>query len=423
MQTALKYGNDEILLNIPEKNVLGVLEPTGLEPLVNLKKEVMDLLDSPTNGPGIAEIVHDNRIEKVAVIVNDLTRSTPTSRLLPPVLDKLLNLGIERNNIDIVIATGTHRPMTEEEIKTITGEDIYNNYRITNHDCEAKDLVKMGTLKGGNDLWINPIVAAADLRIGIGEILLHYYAGFAGGRKSIFPGVAGKKTIMDNHRMMTYPGVGIGITEGNPVSEQMVEAIERLCPLHFIINCICDSHKNVVSIVSGHAVRAWQKGIEIFRKMNFAEIGKKADVLFVSAGGFPKDINMYQAHKALEMCSRAVKEGGSIVFFAELSEGHGHPVFEEWARKGMSPEEAIREFERNFRFGAHKLYYLARVARKCEIYLYSDMNAEESEEMYCKKINSVDEIIPGLREKYGEDFTAWIIPQGGIVLPVVEAKG
>jgi nickel-dependent lactate racemase len=297
---------------------------------------------------------------------------------------------------------------------------VFAKYRVENHDCDSPDLVDMGTLSTGNRFLVNRTVADADLRLAIGEVLLHYYAGFAGGRKSILPGVAGRETVMTNHRMMTAPGVGIGVVEGNVLSEEMVEAAGTFCPLHFILNCVSDSSKHIVRVVGGHWHDAWREGIKTFRQYNFAPISRKADVVFLSAGGFPKDINMYQAHKALYMASRAVRPGGTMVFFAELAEGYGHKVFEEWAKRRLGMDGAISAFEADFRFGAHKLYYLAKLAKECTIKLYSKSGREDSALMFCEKIESVDEILPGLREKYGSGFTSYIIPQGGIVLPMEE---
>lgn len=422
METIMKYGKKEISITIPDSNLLGVIEPAGLAHIDDLDKEVRIKLENPTEGPSLSDLINIITPGKVAIIVNDLTRSTPTSRLLPPVLDDLLGHGLKKEQIHIIIATGTHRPMNKDEIISITGEKIFHDFKITNHDCDSPDLVSMGKLSGGNELKVNRSVAEADLRIAIGEVLLHYYAGFAGGRKSILPGVAGRKTIMENHRMMTFPGVGIGRISGNPVSEQMIEAIQKYCPLHFIVNCVSNSHKQIVKIVSGHAIKAWEKGIETFRKMNFAPLEKQADVVFVSAGGFPKDINMYQAHKALEMCSSAVRDGGSIIFFAELQEGYGHPVFEEWAKKRMEPDKAIQSFENDFKFGAHKIYYLAKLAKRCNILLYSMASETQSQTMFCRKINYVNEILPFITKRYGNDFSSWVIPQGGIVLPVFKKE-
>ncbi len=420
MKTKLKWGREDIFLSIPDKNVLAVLEPSGGEPVADLAAEVAGLVKRPTAGPSLEEIVSTHKPETAAIIVNDMTRSTPTAEMLPPLLEELERLGVPSSGIAIVVATGTHRPMSDDETRQTVGDAVFSKYRVENHDCDSPDLVDMGTLSTGNRLMINRTVAEADLRLAIGEVLLHYYAGFAGGRKSILPGVAGRETVMTNHRMMTAPGVGIGIVDGNVLSEEMVEAVRDFCPLHFILNCVSDSSKHIVRVVGGHWYDAWREGIVTFRKFNFAPIAKKADVVFLSAGGFPKDINMYQAHKALYMASRAVRPGGTMVFFAELAEGYGHKVFEEWGKRRLGMDGAISSFEADFRFGAHKLYYLAKLAKECTIMLYSKSNREDSGLMFCEKIESVDEILPGLREKYGSGFTSYIIPQGGIVLPMEE---
>ena len=177
-------------------------------------------------------------------------------------------------------------------------------------------------------------------------MLLHYYAGFAGGRKSILPGV------------------------------------------------------------------------KTFREMNFVQIDRPADVVIISAGGYPKDINMYQAHKAIYMASKAVRKEGSMLFFAGLEEGYGHKTFASWAKQDKASEQVIRDFETEFCFGAHKLYYRATHARDFDMFLYSRMNVQESRRMYCEKFEDVQQTFFMLEKRYGKDFTTWIIPQGGIVLPV-----
>ena len=420
METRMRWGREELTLSIPDRNVLAVLEPKGGEPVADLAAESARLLKTPTAGPSLEKIVREMRPKRAVIIVNDMTRSTPSAEMLPPVLEELARLGVPVDGTTVVVATGTHRPMSDDETRETVGSAVFEKYRVENHDCEAEDLVDLGALSTGNHFLVNRTVAEADLRIAIGEVLLHYYAGFAGGRKSVFPGVAGKETVMANHRMMTAPGVGIGVVDGNVLSDEMVEAVRDLCPLHFILNCVSDSAKHIVRIVGGHFYDAWREGIATFRKYNFAPIAKQADVVFLSAGGFPKDINMYQAHKALYMGSRAVRPGGTIVFFAELAEGYGHPVFEEWAKRDLGPDGAIAAFNADFRFGAHKVFYLASLAKECSVMLWSRSGAEDSRLMFCEKVEDFEEILTKLRKKYGEDFTSYVIPQGGIVLPVVE---
>ena len=421
MDFKLKYGKEEVGLSIPDRNVSGVLEPSGtLPPVADLGAAVKDVLANPTAGPSLARLVREAMPHRVAIIVNDMTRSTPTAEILPPLLAELERLGVARSAIRIVVATGTHRPMTDAEIETLVGKETASAWKVENHDCDAPDLIEMGTLSTGNRLTVNKTVAEADLRIAIGEVLLHYYAGFAGGRKSLFPGVAGRETIMHNHRMMTAPGVGIGLLDGNRLYEETDEAVSKFCPLHFVVNLVSDSHKRVVRVVGGHFRDAWMEGVKTFREMNFIPIDRPADAVIVSAGGYPKDINMYQAHKAIYMASRAVRKGGAMVFLAELEEGYGHKTFAEWAERDWTPERVMAEFEAEFRFGAHKLYYLASHAREFDMFLYSKMNAAESKRMFCEKLDSLSSVKELLQKRFGEDFTAWIIPQGGIVLPQVK---
>ena len=420
MKMVLKWGRGEVSLQVPDRNVLAVLEPSGGEPVKDLGAAVRSLLGKPTAGPSLEELARKLRPRSAAVIVNDMTRSTPSSEMLPPVLDELHRLGIPGDRVSVVVATGTHRPMTDGETRTVVGDDVFGRYRVENHDCDAPDLVEMGVLSTGNRFLVNRTVAEADLRIAIGEVLLHYYAGFAGGRKSILPGVAGRETVMANHRMMTSDGVGIGVVDGNVLSGEMTEAVERFCPLHFILNCVSDSSKHIVRVVGGHFLDAWKEGIATFRRYNFAPVPRRADVVFLSAGGFPKDINMYQAHKALYMASRAVRPGGTLVFFAELEEGYGHPVFERWAKRDLGPRGAMEAFEKDFQFGAHKLFYLAKLAAECTVLLVSRASREDSRLMFCEKADRPEDILPALAARYGEDFTSYVIPQGGIVLPVVE---
>ncbi|MDR2174512.1 MAG: nickel-dependent lactate racemase [Synergistaceae bacterium] len=421
MKTLFKYGRGEVEISVPDRNVLGVLEPSsGAEPIRDLGEAVRGVLSNPTAGPSLETLVREKKPRSAAVIVNDMTRSTPSDKVLPPMLAELERLGVPRGAVTIVIANGTHRAMTDEEIDKLLGKEITGAYRVENHLCDGPDLVDMGTLSTGNKLLVNGTVARAELRLAVGEVLLHYYAGFAGGRKSVFPGVSGRDTVMRNHKMMTEPGVGIGLLEGNRLYEETDEAVEKFCRLDFIVNLVSDSHKNVVRVVGGHFRDAWLEGVKTFREMNFVAIDRPADAVIVSAGGFPKDINMYQAHKAIYMASRAVREGGAMFFFAELEEGYGHKVFAEWAERGWTKERVMSEFEAEFRFGAHKLYYMAAHARDFDMYLRSAMGERESRLMFCEKFGGPADIVPALQKRFGENFTAWIIPQGGIVLPCVK---
>lgn len=417
METFLPYGNEKIAFSLPGENLLGVLEASSLPVIDKFRDIVQAIIERPTAGLPLPEIIKARKPETAAIVVNDLTRSTPTSEVLPVILDLLKNSGIDGKNISIVIATGTHRPLDRREIEKVAGMEVSNNYHVVNHDCDSPDLVSFGKLSTGNELLVNNLVAKADLKIAVGEVLFHYYAGFAGGRKSLLPGVTGRQTTMANHGLMLHPGAKIGNIVGNPVHDEMLEAHCK-CPFDFIVNTVANSRKEVVSIVGGDPIKAWLRGVETFNKMNTVGIEKQADVVIVSSGGLPKDLNFLQAHKAMELAAAAVKDGGSLILVAECREGYGHPVFAEWANQSFSRKEVFEKIAKKFTFGGHKLYFLARLAERMKLYLISSLDAAASGRIFCEKIDKTSDIVQVMRDRHGKNFSAWIIPQGGVVMPV-----
>lgn len=416
MRCSLPYANEEIHFSIPDEHALGILEPTSADPCADVSRSARVSIEKPIAGPSLREILRTKHPGSVVIIVNDLTRSTPTQKLLPPILTVLEEEKIFPEQITIVIATGTHRPLNQYEMEQVVGREVKERYAVVNHDCDAFDLVSFRKLPSGNELLINKFVAEAGVRISVGEVLFHYYAGYSGGRKSVLPGVAGRECIMKNHFRMLDPGASIGRLDGNPVHEEMLEALVR-CPLDFIVNVVCDSHKHVVRIVAGHPIEAWLDGIQTFEKMNTSIITRRAEVVFASAGGFPKDTNLFQSHKAMEMASRALVDGGTLVLFAECGEGLGHPVFAEWAARGLSEQQVTELIKAEFRFGGHKLFFLAQLAKRVRLILYTSLDEKNCKNVFCSKVSSLERLFESFYGRYGRNFKVFAIPQGGIVLP------
>jgi len=242
----------------------------------------------------LGDLIIQKNAKKILVIVNDITRPTPYEVILPPLLDELHQIGIKKENIIFMVATGIHRSNSQEEIKEIFGENIFSAYKFINHDCDDLNLKDLGKLKSGNKLWVNPIVSDIDFIITTGVIVPHYFAGFSGGRKSILPGICGRKTIEVNHAQMVYSDSRAGNLKGNPVHQEMQEAAEKV-GVDFNINVVTDENHQIVEIVAGELLTSWRKGVEICKQIYICPIEKKADVVIASAGGYPKDINVYQA--------------------------------------------------------------------------------------------------------------------------------
>lgn len=220
-----------------------------------------------------------------------------------------------------MVALGIHRPHTQEENISIFSEEICKRYRIENHDCD-NNLVSLGYLSNGMELIINRTAAEADLLITTGLVNLHYFAGYSGGRKSILPGIAGRKLIQANHQMMSDERACLGNYRDNPVSDIMMEAA-RKAGVDYIINVVTAGRDEILYAATGDMYEAWLSCVKYCEEHNVVGIKQQADVVIASCGGFPKDINMYQAQKALDSASLAVKPGGTIILLAECREGMG----------------------------------------------------------------------------------------------------
>ena len=412
----LKYGKREIQLPIQDKHVIQILNPKKQKALLHPKNRLKILLKNSINSYSLKDLVNQKKAQKILIVVNDITRPTPYEVILPPLLDELDQIGIKKENITFIIATGIHRSNSPEEIKKIFGENIFSTYQFLNHDCDDPHLKDLDHLKSGNKLWVDPMVSNSDFIITTGVIVPHYFAGFSGGRKSILPGICGRKTIEANHAQMTHPDARAGNLRGNPVHEEMQEAAEKV-GVDFNINVVTDENCKIVDIVAGELFESWQKGVEVCKKIFLCPIKQKAEVVIVSAGGYPKDINVYQAQKALDNAYQAVKSGGTIILLAECTEGYGEPIFEQWIKEAESPEDIIKRIKEKFVLGGHKAYGIARVVKEVEVILISSLPPEKVRKLFFIPMRNISPAIDYVKNKYGKDLQAYILPSGNTVVP------
>jgi len=360
--------------------------------------------------------VNQKQAKKILIIVNDITRPTPYEIILPPLLDELQHLGIKKENILFMVATGIHRSNSQEEIKEIFGEHIFSAYKFINHDCDDPNSKDLGQLKSGNNLWVNPMVSDIDFIITTGVIVPHYFAGFSGGRKSILPGICGRKTIEANHAQMVHPDARSGNLKGNPVDEEMQEAAGKV-GVDFNINVVTDENHQIVEIVAGELLASWQQGVNTCKQIYICPIEKKADVVIASAGGYPKDINVYQAQKALNNAYQAIKPGGTIILLAECSESYGEVTFEKWIEEANTPDDIIKRLKNKFVLGGHKAYSIAQLIKEVEVIFISSLPPEKVRKLFFIPMENISQAIEYIKDKYGEDFQAYVLPSGNTVLP------
>ncbi len=360
----LPYGNTQVSVDIPGKYNVRVVKPNEEPAVPDEAKEIDRALKNPINSRRLSEIARKGG--KAVIIINDTTRPTPTAKLVPPLIAELKECGIE--DITLVFGLGIHRKQTDEEKKAILGE-LYGKVKSIEHDIDY--CVHLGTTTRGTPVEIYRPVADADIVVCTGSIEFHYYAGYSGGAKSALPAVSSKRSIDANHALMLDPRACAGNLE-SPVRQDIEEAASLL-GIDFILNVVLNDKKEIVFAVAGDYIDAHRKGAAFLDKIKKVKV-KKADILLVSPGGFPKDIDIFQSHKALEHAKNAVAAGGSIILVAECREGYGNRVFEEWLR--FDRDEVIEKFKSGFVMGGHKAALIAALSKRVNLYLVSSLPDE-----------------------------------------------
>lgn len=408
----LPFGRDNVSVRIPSGTLIGVFPPRPLETAVADEDELIGrALARPIGTPRLRDLAR--RGQKIVIVTSDLTRPCPSDRVLPPVLDELGAAGVSDDDITIVIGLGLHRPMTEAELRDAVGEAVYRRVRVINHD--VRDTVALGRTSFGTPLEIFRAVAEADFRVCLGNVEFHYFAGYSGGAKAIVPGCASEATVTANHAMMVRPEAQAGRLDGNPVRADLEEAA-AMVGVDFLLNVVVDGEHRIAQAVAGDVRMAHRVACEWVAQRGMVPIPGPADIVLVSAGGHPKDVNLYQAQKALDHAAYAVKPGGIIILVAECAEGCGNRTFQEWMTSGDTPQALLQRIQERFVLGGHKAAAVAVVAQKAQVFLVSPRMAS----LRLAGMESYDSLDAALDEAWrrlGRGATMLVLPEGGSVLP------
>lgn len=414
MKLNFGFGTGIQTIELPEENLMGILTSNDVPHGKVDEEAVVEALENPIGTPRLRNIVHPG--EKIAIITSDITRPLPTYRIMPALLDELSAAGVSSEDIVLVFALGSHRGHTPEEQKKLAGERAFAEIRCV--DSDASDCVHLGDTTAGTPVDITRVVAEADRRICLGNIEYHYFAGYSGGAKAIMPGVSTPAAIQANHRMMVRPDACAGSLDGNPLRMDIEEA-GRICGIDFIVNVVLDEAKHIVRAVAGDAVQAHRVGCAFLDRMYLKDLDERADIVVVSQGGTPKDLNLYQTQKALDNAKHAVKKGGTIILIGSCREGLGAKVFEEWMRNAPSAESMIERIGRDFQLGGHKAAAIAMVLQNAEIYLVSDLEDSLVERIFLKPAHSAQAALDLALARLGKDSKVLAMPYGGCTLPRV----
>jgi nickel-dependent lactate racemase len=396
-----------------------LLAPRQAPPVADETRAVCDAIGNPIGTRPLRDVVHAG--ERVAIVVNDITRLTRTDLLLPPILDTLNAAGVPDRDIFIVFALGIHRLQTDEERKLIVGEQIFSRIRCFDHiSTDDANLVEIGTTSFGNRVEINREVWEADRIILTGEIIYHLIAGYSGGRKSLVPGVAGFRTTTFNHHMIFDPNCRSGKLDGNPAHEDLLEAC-RMADPDFLVNVVPSPDGKLIRVVAGHYEHAHREGCRTVDQMLRVEVDEPYDLVIASAGGFPLDIDLRQAHKGMENACQALRRGGTILFYAECPNGAGIKSLEDYVNRYKDDFAMQAALERDFVVGGHKAYWIARLGRLYKVHLVSELDPDFVRRCHFEPVRPeehqsvLNELVKGARR-------AAVAPYAGFTLPAVRME-
>ena len=415
MKLEFGFGNGVQEVTVPDENLMGILRANEVAAPASEEQEILRALHEPIGAKPLEALIVPGK--KIAIITSDITRPMPTYKVMPALLDKLYAAGARPEDITLVFALGSHRKHTPEEMEKLAGSRAWNEIACV--DSDPGDCVHMGTTSAGTPVDITRVVAEADFRICLGNIEFHYFAGYSGGAKAIMPGVSTRDAIQANHSMMIREEACAGNIVNNPIRKDIEEA-GKICGIDYIVNVVLSEHKKILKAVAGDPVLAHREGCKFLDNLYLKELDAPADIVLVSQGGAPKDLNLYQTQKALDNAKHAVKEGGVIVLIGSCKEGLGERVFEEWMTKSPSPKAMIERIGRDFQLGGHKAAAIAMTLEKADIYLVSDMEPDFVRSLFLTPMPDAQTAFNFAIEKMGKNAKVLAMPYGGSTLPKIK---
>ena len=413
MIVRIPYGKEQVEVEVEESKVSEIIAPNVVS-VGDETKTIHTGIEQPINSRRFDEFISDAR--DLLFIVNDYTRPTPTSKILKAIYTKIKN-----KDTRFIIATGIHRSPTNEEFNFIFG-DHYNllKNRIYIHDARKdEDMVYLGTSSTGTEMYVNRLGIEAHKLVTIGSVEPHYFAGYTGGRKSFLPGIASYKTIEQNHKHALSPYAQTLFLEGNPVHEDMVDALETIKGKEiFSIQTVLDGEKRIYHCTSGHIYDSFMKAIEKAHEVYCVNIKEKTDIV-VAVAGYPSDVDLYQSQKALDNGKLALKEGGILILVSECRSGIGEGSYFNLLASSKTPQETLQTIEQAYKLGYHKAAKIAEIATWAEIWGVTGIAEQDIEQAFIKPCHEVQEAIDKAIEKKGEKAKILFLMDASLTVPKV----
>lgn len=417
----IPYARTHMELTVAEERLAGILESKAhhYQPTASQEELVKQAFAEPIGSPKLGDMARGKR--KIVIVTSDHTRPVPT-KIIAPIMLKEIRAANPAADIIFLVATGFHRPMTQQEMENKFGTELLAKEKIVMHDCrDASSMTTIGKLPSGGDIVINKLAMEADLLIAEGFIEPHFFAGFSGGRKSILPGIVSKVTVLANHssEFIAHENARAGVLEGNPLHIDMMAAA-RASRLSFILNVVIDAEKHIIKAFAGDMEKAHLQGCAFVKELASVK-AVPADIVVTSNGGYPLDQNVYQSVKGMSAAELTCKPGGVIVIAAACNDGHGGQTFYDWFLNAKDAAEIMRKImaidKESTVADQWEAQIAARIQLKHTIIIVSDQcDHQMIRNMYFKAARTLTEAMEMAEAIVGKNATVTVIPDGVSVI-------
>jgi len=410
MKVKVAYGREGLWVDLPPDNMT-VVEPSYVPGLPDEQRALREALRKPIGTPPVAELVGPE--DTVAIVFSDLTRPQPRQRMLSALLDEIAA---------VPNALGSHRPNTDAELVEMLGREIVGKYSIVQHNAfDSESNEYLGRTTAGHDIWIDSAYTQADVKILTGFIEPHFFAGFTGGPKAVLTGIAAQASILANHGpgMIAHPRATWGVTEGNPIWEEMREVALWTEPA-FLYNVTLNRDKQITGVFAGDLEQAHKAGTGFVAMTAMVTVEAPFDIVITSNSGYPLDLNLYQAIKGVSAAAQVVKPGGSIIVAAECWSGVAdHAQYTLLLQSAPSPQALLAQIRASGEViqDQWQVQVQAQVQSRADVYVKSSLRAADVEGAMLRVCDSVEETVAQLMKRYGPDATICVLPEGPMTIP------
>ncbi len=417
MIVPLMYGRAYKSINVPNDAL--VISVYKAHPLENDVQAIQEAILRPIGDKSIRALT--SKVKRVTIAHSDITRATPNERILPVLLNELESAGANRKNITLINALGTHRAQTEAELRQMLGEGVFRQYRCEQHNAfDDEKLVSVGWTQNGHPTRLNRTFMDADLKILVGFIEPHFFAGFSGGPKGVLPALAGAESVFSNHgkELISSPKATWGITYGNPIWEEMLETALKVKDL-FLLNVSLNPDKRITGVFAGNLEDAHCAGCDLVRRHSFVDVDEHFDVVITTNSGYPLDQNLYQCVKGMSAAGRIVRDGGAILMIAACEDGiPEHGSYAQLLKTAGSPRNALLMIDQQgFQMQDQwQVQIQATIQKKADVYVFSEgLTPDQIQDCLFLPSSDLQQDVNQLIEKYGPKVC--VMPQGPMAVP------